>query len=86
MPISIRNPKTETLAREVARETGESITEAITLALEERLQRVRGSRVAADLVSEVMEISHRCSSLPTLDMRTDEEILGYGSDGAPARW
>jgi antitoxin VapB len=86
MPISIRNPKTETLARAVARETGVSITEAITLALEERLQRVRGSRVAADLVSEMMEISGRCSSLPTLDTRTDGEILGYGSDGAPAPW
>ncbi len=84
MPISIRNEKAESLAREVAQETGESITQAITMALEERLARVRGSRTARSLVAEIMEISRRCSSLPTLDSRTDEEILGYGGNGTPS--
>lgn len=36
MPISIKNPKTEMLARRVARLTGETLTEAIHEALEER--------------------------------------------------
>jgi antitoxin VapB len=83
MPISIRNSKAEALAREVAQETGESITQAITVALEERLTRVRGSRTATDLASEIMEISRRCSSLPTADNRPEEAILAYGSDGTP---
>ena len=84
MPICIRNPNAERLAREVASETGESITQAVTTALEERLQRVRGSRTASDLVADLMDISRRCSALPTLDTRSDEEILGYGEDGAPS--
>ena len=37
--LSIRNPEAEKLARTVARETGESLTQAITRSLEERLQR-----------------------------------------------
>lgn len=36
MGLSIKNPKAEKLAREVAREAGESITEALIHALEER--------------------------------------------------
>ena len=77
MPISIRNPKTESLAREVADECGESITTAITVALEERLERVRGSRTVKDLAAQLVEIGRRCATLPTLDTRTEDQILGY---------
>ena len=48
MGISIKNERAERLARELARETGESLTTAISKALEERLQRVEGRRSAAD--------------------------------------
>jgi antitoxin VapB len=40
MTLSIRNPRAEKLAREVAAESGESLTEAIIHALEERLVRL----------------------------------------------
>jgi antitoxin VapB len=86
MPLSIRNPRAEALAREVARETGESITQAIATALEEKLERVRGRRTADDLVAEITAISRRCAALPTLDNRTEDEILGYGETGAPGSW
>lgn len=77
MALSIRNDKAERLARQVATETGESLTEAITHALEERLERLRSRRSAPDLVETLMAISRRCSSLPDLDRRGAEEILGY---------
>lgn len=77
MALSIRNPRAERLAREVAAETGESLTEAIVRALEERLERIRGRRMAPDVVQEIMKISKRCSALPDQDQRTPEEILGY---------
>jgi antitoxin VapB len=41
MALSIRNAKAEKLARELAAESGDNITQAITRALEERLQRLR---------------------------------------------
>jgi len=37
--MNIKNPETERLARELARQTGESLTTAITVALKERLER-----------------------------------------------
>jgi len=44
MPLSIRNKKTEALARLVAKTTGESLTDAIQHALEDRLVRLQGKR------------------------------------------
>lgn len=41
MPLTIVNPETDRLARELAQRTGESLTEAVTVALRERLERVR---------------------------------------------
>jgi len=83
MALSIRNPKAEKLARELAAESGENITQAIIQALEERLQRLRGRSKAIDLAEELMKISKRCSEIPDQDQRSPDEILGYGSKGVP---
>ena len=83
MALSIRNSKTEKLARELAAESGENITQAITRALEERLQRLRGRSAAIDLAEEIMKISKRCSKIPDQDQRSPDEILGYGPTGVP---
>jgi len=82
MPISIRNEKTEKLAREVAALTGENITTTITHALEDRLNKIKGRKAIIDLTEEIMQISTRCKSLPDIDPRTPDEILGYDQDGA----
>jgi antitoxin VapB len=83
MALSIRNKEAERLAREVARETGETITQAIMRSLEERLLRVSGRRTAANLTEEILRISSRCSVLPDIDRRGADEILGYDEDGVP---
>jgi antitoxin VapB len=82
MAISIKNDRAEKLARQVAAETGESLTDAVLHSLEERLERLKGRRSAPDLVETLMAISRRCSSLPDLDTRSAEEILGYDEKGA----
>lgn len=84
MALSIRNPKTERLARELAAESGKNITQAITNALDERLERLRGRRTATDMAEEIMKISKRCRSISDKDRRTPDEILGYDSSGVPA--
>lgn len=43
MALSIKNPQTEELARRLAASTGESVTGAVTVALRERLDRLRGA-------------------------------------------
>ncbi|HXO19098.1 MAG TPA: type II toxin-antitoxin system VapB family antitoxin [Thermoanaerobaculia bacterium] len=81
MALSIKNDKAERLARQVASETGESLTEAIIHSLEERLESLKGRRSVPDLVETLMEISRRCSSLPDLDTRSADEILDYDDIG-----
>src|SRR6185369_9283328 len=44
MALSVKNSTAERLARQVASETGESLTEAIIHSLEERLERLKGRR------------------------------------------
>lgn len=83
MPLSIRNKEAERLARQVAKETGETITQAILKSLQERLMRLSGRRIAGDIAQDIRRIGDRCAALPDLDTRSPDEILGYGNDGAP---
>jgi len=83
MALSIRNPKAENLARKLAAESGETITQAITHALEERLERLRSRSTTPDLMEEILKISERCSAIPDQDQRAADEILGYDPAGIP---
>ena len=83
MALSIRNPRAEKLARQIAAESGESLTEAIIHALEERLQRLKGRRTATEVAEEIIKISQRCRALPDKDQRGADEILGYDERGLP---
>ncbi len=86
MALSIRDPKTDRLARELAALTGETMTQAIRTALEERLgrERRRQEQRAAALADDLMAIGRRCAALPVVDDRPEEEILGYDERGVPA--
>jgi len=77
MAICIRNDKAEKLARAVAAQTGENITQAIVHALEERLERITGQYRVYDIKEEILKISERCQSIPDKDGRTPDEILDY---------
>jgi len=84
MALNIRNSKTEQLAETVAELTGETKTMAVTVALKERLERIHRERSGRSLVDELNEIALRCASLPVLDDRSEDEILGYNEDGSPS--
>jgi len=78
--LNIKDPLTDRLARELASLTGESITEATRIALEERLRSVRrSSRRQPDLT----DIIRRGRQRAIIDVRPEEEILGFGPDGLP---
>jgi len=62
--IKINDETTERLARPVAREAGESLTEAIQKSFEERLQRLTAKRNASMLAGQVQEILARVDALP----------------------
>ena len=84
MPLSIKDPEADQLARKLAKQTGETITQAVIIALRERLAREqRNAQAAEDLVEDVMEIGRHCAALPLLDERSPDEILGYDEQGLP---
>jgi antitoxin VapB len=93
MALNIKNAKVERLAAEVARLTGETKTEAIRRALEDRKNRLasrasatrdRGSRIIDYLQREVWpKIPADMLGKKKITKREREEILGIGPDGYP---
>jgi antitoxin VapB len=83
MPLSIKNSETERLARQVANATGESLTEAIHQALEERWRQLKAKRRSRVLDLQLEDVLRRVDALPTLDSRAENEILGYDEGGMP---
>jgi antitoxin VapB len=89
MALNLKNADVERLAAEVARLTGESKTEAIRRALEERRRRLkepsvaqRRTRVLAFLRAKVWPSIPRAERGRRLTRSEEDEILGYGPDGA----
>ena len=82
MALSIKNPEADRLARELARATGESITEAVLQALRQRLVRETGWRPDG-LEADIGRIQKRLAQHPVLDTRSPDEVLGYDAHGLP---
>jgi antitoxin VapB len=83
MALNIKDPTTDRLVRELAATTGESITTAVTIAVRERLERVRGTAPAEVRKQAILRISERAAAAPVIDDRTDDEIFGWDEDGLP---
>ena len=82
MPLNIKHPEADRLARELAARTGETITEVVIGALRERLAREVGHLADTTLAEEIRAIGRRCAALPELDSRPPSEIIGYDRHGA----
>lgn len=85
MPISIKNSETELIARKLADLTGETLTEAIRLAVLEKYERLRQARHRHSLGDDLNEIAMRCARRPIISDLSADEILGYDESGVPAR-
>ncbi len=88
MPLNIKNAEVERLVTEVARLTGESKTEAIRRALEERKRRLKGSsledrraRVIKFLERKVWPTIPKDQLGRRLTREEEDAILGYGPAG-----
>ncbi len=84
MTLNIKDPATDRLARELADVTGESLTVAVRRALEDRLARVTRSGQSDDVLSLYLSVIERGRTLPIVDDRSEDEILGYDESGIPA--
>ena len=83
MALNIKDPETDRLARELSRETGESITVAARIAIAERLARIRAARTART-TDDLQDIIDRGRARPLIDYRPVDEILGYDEHGLPS--
>jgi antitoxin VapB len=82
MALSLKDKETDRLARAVAAPTGETLTDAVRIALAERLERERLRRgESPHLAEQLMESGRHCATLPDLDPRTPDEIVGYDETG-----
>ena len=87
MGMNIKNAETERLTRELAASTGESLTAAVTAAVRERLERVRGdSRPPASAArrERVLELGRQIASvLPEPWATSPHGDLLYDEAGLP---
>ena len=83
MPLNIKDADTHALAKRLANLTGESLTQAVKQAVQERLARVEKSQRAIRLADELDHIALQCAALPLRDRRSAEQIIGYDERGLP---
>lgn len=80
MVLSIKSDEANRLARELAAETGETLTTAVAEALRERLTTVRRRRNRKAALDRIQQIAR---SRTIRDSRPHEDIVGYNEAGLP---
>jgi len=85
MGILIKRPETEDKIRELADRAGESITDAVDRAVDERLAKFGPRKQAGRVDWGRLEtlVSKVKSSAPLNEGLTDDEIIGYDEHGVP---
>jgi antitoxin VapB len=83
MAFSIKNEEADRLVRQLSALTGENLTEAVVVALRERLARQQPRAKTGRAGTELARLAAKLSKLPVRDARSAEEILGYDENGLP---
>lgn len=85
MSMNIKNPRVHELARELARLTGESLTETVMVSVEERLARLRASDDAVRTRADALLAIGRdaASRLHEPGRSVDHGALLYDERGLP---
>ncbi len=83
MAFNVKNDEADRLLRELTSLTGETLTDAITISLRDRLQREQRIRSVSTDGSLASAIEH-FRSLAIIDNRTYDDILGYDDSGLPS--
>ncbi|MDA1101721.1 MAG: type II toxin-antitoxin system VapB family antitoxin [Proteobacteria bacterium] len=81
--MNIKDEQTHEKAGKLAELTGESMTKAVTKATDERLSRIGKANQRSGIAEKLNRLAAYCSSLPVLDGRSDDDIIGYDESGLP---
>ena len=82
MQLNIKTPEAHALARQLAKLTGESVSQAVTQAIRERLERERRQRDKRRLVADPMKIAEATSKCQW-DDEPDPTAFLYDERGLP---
>ena len=83
MSMNIKNKETHRLTRQLSKLTGVSLTTAVTKAVRERLDRVRGQQ-GVDLVERLLLIGRDCAAHLNEPFRSiDHDKMLYDERGLP---
>jgi antitoxin VapB len=77
--LYIKSPQAHRLAKQLSRRMGATMSDAVAHALEEQTQK-KGQPVSREKIDVICS---EIATLPVLDSRPPEEILGYDEFGIP---
>ena len=83
MPLNIKDSESHALAKLLASLTGEPLTQAVKLAIQQRLAQAEKTHGTTGLADKLDEIALHCAGLPSHDRRNAEQIIGYDESGLP---
>jgi antitoxin VapB len=83
MALSIKDPEADALARKLAGLTGETLTQAIVVALRERLAREQRAAARPKRGKRLSALREGFARLRVLDRRGAAKLLEYDDQGLP---
>ncbi|AZO78789.1 MULTISPECIES: type II toxin-antitoxin system VapB family antitoxin [unclassified Bosea (in: a-proteobacteria)] len=84
MTVLIKDSEADRLVRELAARTGETITQAVKIAAQERLDRLppaNGGRIDREKLDKLLAAFR---DRLIVDPRSDDDIIGYDENGLPS--
>jgi antitoxin VapB len=78
MPFHIRDPETDQVVRELAREMGTTMTEAVRITASNALRRVRQRRKSSDtrpFIDSIRDIQEEIASFPRTGLNADKAFF-----------
>jgi antitoxin VapB len=84
MTLNIKNPEAHRLATELSKLTGETLTEAVTQALREKLAKIKGRKPDQKLMDDMAKIANDIASRMSPQTKAlDIDELLYDEKGLP---
>jgi antitoxin VapB len=81
--LNIKNDETQRLSRELAELTGESITTAVTVAIRERLERMRADRESREWrAARIVDLGRQIAAVASAPALSIDDL--YDDRGLPA--
>ncbi len=81
MIVNIEDPKLDQELQSLSSDLGQSVNEIVIVAVQEKLNRIRSAKAKKIDWNAVRKIQAEVATMPILDTRTADEIIGYPEFG-----